>query len=299
MPFEILRIELLEKATPIFFALIALEALVGWAMGKRIARWNDSLTSIATSVVMEVTGLFLNWLMLAVFIAISLHASIPALIGHWLFAHGQPLRLGRRPERRLAATRVLGHGVRRRRCCVLLVPPLGAHRQSIVGEPRRAHSSEDYNLSVGLRHSSIENLFSALFYLPMAFFGVPWEMFLLCYVLNLFYMFWVHTELIGKLPRWFEFVFSTPSHHRVHHARDPKYIDRNFGGTIHLLGPSLWHVPRGRRAPQLRDYHATDDVQPHCRQSALLPRYATQPSANETPARHLELPLAGAGLVAG
>ncbi len=234
MPFDVLRIELLEKATPIFFALIALEALVGWLMGKRIARWNDSLTSIATSVVMEVTGLFLNWLMLAAFIAISLHASIPALFGTGYLPAENPFSWGGG----------LSVDWLQLAYWVLVFVAIDFafywfHRSAHVvnllwGSHVVHHSSEDFNLSVGLRHSSIENLFSALFYLPLAFFGVPCEMFLLCYVLNLFYMFWVHTELIDRLPRWFEFVFSTPSHHREHHARDPKYIDRNFGGTFIL-----------------------------------------------------------------
>lgn len=94
------------------------------------------------------------------------------------------------------------------------------------------HQSEDYNLSVALRQASFGGIFSMLFYLPLALIGFNAYAFLTVKGLNLIYQFWIHTEAIEKLPRWFEFVFNTPSHHRVHHGRNPKYIDRNHAGTL-------------------------------------------------------------------
>ncbi|MEQ8906839.1 sterol desaturase family protein [Ekhidna sp.] len=94
------------------------------------------------------------------------------------------------------------------------------------------HQSEDYNLSVALRQSSFGGVFSMLFYLPLALMGFSAYAFLTVKGLNLIYQFWIHTEAIEKLPRWFEYVFNTPSHHRVHHGRNPKYIDRNHAGTL-------------------------------------------------------------------
>ena len=94
------------------------------------------------------------------------------------------------------------------------------------------HQSEDYNLSVALRQSSFGGVFSMLFYLPLALMGFSAYAFLTVKGLNLIYQFWIHTEAIEKLPRWFEYIFNTPSHHRVHHGRNPKYIDRNHAGTL-------------------------------------------------------------------
>jgi hypothetical protein len=94
------------------------------------------------------------------------------------------------------------------------------------------HSSEEYNLTVALRQSSLQVLFSAWFGLPLAFIGLPWEVLLPVAAINLIYQFWIHTRLVGKLPRWVEFIFNTPSHHRVHHGRNPKYIDRNHAGVF-------------------------------------------------------------------
>lgn len=94
------------------------------------------------------------------------------------------------------------------------------------------HQSEDYNLSVALRQSSFGGVFSMVFYLPLAVMGFSTYAFLTVKGLNLIYQFWIHTEAISKLPPWFEYVFNTPSHHRVHHGRNPKYIDRNHAGTL-------------------------------------------------------------------
>ncbi|TGL44917.1 sterol desaturase family protein [Leptospira perdikensis] len=94
------------------------------------------------------------------------------------------------------------------------------------------HSSEEFNLSVALRQSFVRNIGIGLFYLPLALLGFPVESYLIIDALNRTYQFWVHTRTIGKLPVWFEYVLVTPSHHRVHHAMNPEYIDRNYGGVF-------------------------------------------------------------------
>jgi sterol desaturase/sphingolipid hydroxylase (fatty acid hydroxylase superfamily) len=93
------------------------------------------------------------------------------------------------------------------------------------------HSSQRYNLSTALRQpwTPWSHL---LFYPWLALVGVrPW-MILAAEGIDLIYQFWVHTEAIGRLPRWFELVFNTPSHHRVHHGSNPEYLDRNYGGIL-------------------------------------------------------------------
>jgi hypothetical protein len=94
------------------------------------------------------------------------------------------------------------------------------------------HQSEDYNLSVALRQSSFGGTLGMFFYLPLALMGFNTYAFLAIKGFNLLYQFWIHTEAIHKLPRWFEWLFNTPSHHRVHHGRNPKYIDKNHAGTL-------------------------------------------------------------------
>jgi hypothetical protein len=70
------------------------------------------------------------------------------------------------------------------------------------------------------------------FYVPLIALGVHPAALAFCSSANLVYQFWIHTERIDKMPRWFEFVFNTPSHHRVHHASQGGYLDRNFGGIL-------------------------------------------------------------------
>lgn len=93
------------------------------------------------------------------------------------------------------------------------------------------HSSKRFNLTTALRQPWTSAT-TWWFYLPMVALGVHPAAIPFCYGINLLYQFWVHTERIGKLPRPYEYVFNTPSHHRVHHASQGGYLDRNFGGIL-------------------------------------------------------------------
>jgi len=93
------------------------------------------------------------------------------------------------------------------------------------------HQSQQYNLSTALRQTSSGALLGWLFYLPMAVAGVPPLIFGIVALIDLLYQFWVHTELVRKLG-WFDRVFCSPSNHRVHHAVNDQYLDRNYGGIL-------------------------------------------------------------------
>ena len=95
------------------------------------------------------------------------------------------------------------------------------------------HSSQHYNLSTALRQTWT-GVFSLafLFRLPLFLLGFPPAMVFFVAGLNLIYQFWVHTEAVGRMPRWFEALMNTPSHHRVHHAVNPRYLDRNYAGVF-------------------------------------------------------------------
>jgi len=93
------------------------------------------------------------------------------------------------------------------------------------------HQSEDYNLSTALRQTSTGFLFNWIFYLPLFLIGFPPEVLITVNALNLIYQFWVHTQFIGKLGI-LDRILVTPSNHRVHHAQNAQYIDRNYGGIF-------------------------------------------------------------------
>jgi len=80
--------------------------------------------------------------------------------------------------------------------------------------------------------------------------------------LNLTYQFWLHTELIGTLPRWFEYVFNTPAHHRVHHASNPEYLDCNYGGVLIVFDRMFGSFRRALPEVPLR-YGLVEPVRSH------------------------------------
>lgn len=95
------------------------------------------------------------------------------------------------------------------------------------------HSSQHYNLSTALRQSWTGAFtLGFLFALPLVVLGFHPVMLLIVGGFNLIYQFWIHTEAIARMPRWFEAVMNTPSHHRVHHATNPRYLDRNYAGVF-------------------------------------------------------------------
>lgn len=93
------------------------------------------------------------------------------------------------------------------------------------------HSSRDMNIITGIRFGPLEGVWSLIAHVPMVLIGFSPDVVLFSLILVLAYQTWLHTELIGKLG-WLERVLNTPSHHRVHHGSDEKYLDRNFGGIL-------------------------------------------------------------------
>ena len=109
-----------------------------------------------------------------------------------------------------------------------------AHRVRWVwAEHVNHHSSQHYNLTTALRQSWTGQM-TGMFVLqvPMVLFGFHPAVIAFVYGFNLIYQFWIHSEAIDKLPRPIEYIFNTPSHHRVHHATNPRYLDANYAGTL-------------------------------------------------------------------
>lgn len=201
-------------AIPVFFLLIFVELIYGRIHERRMYRLNDAFSNISCGITEKVTGVFASVFTILAYEWTHANFRLFDLANTWYwfiiafvmqdFLYYWAHRLSH--EVNLFWT---GHVVH--------------------------HQSEDYNLSVALRQGALQKVWTFYFYLPMAFLGISTEFFVLTGSINLLYQFWIHTEAIDRLPRWFEYVFNTPSHHRVHHARNPKYIDRNHGGTLILF----------------------------------------------------------------
>jgi len=109
------------------------------------------------------------------------------------------------------------------------------------------HSSEHYNLAAALRQTWTGNITGAfLFWTWMPLIGSHPGMIMFMQAISLLYQFWIHTEAINKMPRWYEFIFNTPSHHRVHHGSDLLYLDKNHAGIL-----IIWDRMFGTFQPEL------------------------------------------------
>ena len=109
------------------------------------------------------------------------------------------------------------------------------------------HHGEEFNLSTALRQTSTGWLWKWVFYLPMIVIGIPAQVFVTVAGINLVYQFWVHTKHIGHLGV-FEKVFVTPMNHGIHHAKNPEYIDANYGGVF-----IIWDRMFGTYIPERPD----------------------------------------------
>lgn len=113
------------------------------------------------------------------------------------------------------------------------------------------HSSQHFNFSTALRQPWFSFITgSFVLSAPLVWLGFHPAMIAFSASLNLFYQFFVHTEAVGRLPRWVEAVFNTPSHHRVHHGKNPKYLDANYAGAL-----IIWDRLYGTFVPE-------DDAEP-------------------------------------
>ena len=109
------------------------------------------------------------------------------------------------------------------------------------------HSSQHYNLSAALRQTWAGSFYSCIFWLWLPLIGFHPGIIIFQMSISLLYQFWIHTELIQKTPKWIEFFFNTPSHHRVHHGSNPIYLDRNHAGIL-----IIWDKLFGTFQPELK-----------------------------------------------
>jgi len=110
------------------------------------------------------------------------------------------------------------------------------------------HSSRYLNFATALRQGVGERLHKFLFWLWLPLLGFEPAMIITMISISLFYQFWIHTTAVDRLPAWFEAVFNTPSHHRVHHGSNVRYLDRNHGGVL-----IVWDKLFGTFSPERED----------------------------------------------
>jgi len=277
-------------AIPVFFLLVGVELLAARLMGQDVYRTGDALGDLGCGVLQQMVGVFARTLLFAGYLGVYGHLRLwewsASGVGTWIVA-------------------ILGvdfayywfhrtsHGV---------AVMWAAH---VVH-----HQSEDYNLAVALRQGAVQPFFSSLFYLPLALLGIPPLVFAISSSFNTLYQFWIHTRLVGRMGP-LEWVFNTPSHHRVHHGRDPKYIDRNHAGALIIWDRLFGSFQPEEEEPTYGITHALDSYDPvtahlrpfqelwaRCRQARgfdklkvwFMPPGWTPPGVDWAPAKALDAP---------
>jgi sterol desaturase/sphingolipid hydroxylase (fatty acid hydroxylase superfamily) len=220
---------------PFFFVLMGVELAYAALSRRRLFRLNDSIADLSCGILSQVSGVFSKLFAIGIYVWVWRHlaaqrwASLPAWVDGAPFAHAEAFPWVSVHPRELASW-----------TAVFVLVDLAyywSHRLSHEINVLWAghvvhHSSEEYNLAVALRQSSIHGLFTWVFYVPLALVGIPPVMYVTSYALNLLYQFWIHTRAVGRMGWATELVMNTPSHHRVHHGRNPKYLDRNHAGVL-------------------------------------------------------------------
>jgi alkylglycerol monooxygenase len=199
-------------AIPIFLLTIALDWFAGYMKGKKdYYRFADTVTNLNLGVGQQATNIMSKIVLIGIY---------DYLYRHFAFVE-------------------LGNSIPVIIVCTLLFDFIyywahrWAHEMNIFwGAHVVHHQSEEYNLSVALRQSWFHNLIAFPLFLPMAFMGFNTLVLGGVAAFVTLYQYWIHTQAIGKMPRWFEFIFNTPSHHRVHHGVNPKYIDKNHAAFL-------------------------------------------------------------------
>ncbi len=207
-------------AVPFFFLLIGVELVVAWITHRHLYRFNDAINDLSCGITEQVIGVFLK----------------AVLFGGYLFCFDLVTRRG---WNLIDVSQYSAGGKWAAAIALFLGVDLAYYWFHRIAHEYNApwaghvvhHSSEEYNLAVALRQGTFQGLFSWVFYLPLALLGFPPLWFLAVSSFDTLYQFWIHTRAIPKLGP-LEWVFNTPSHHRVHHARNPKYLDKNYAGTL-------------------------------------------------------------------
>lgn len=200
----------LNEAVPFFFGAIALEYILAFLTRLPPARLNDAFSSIAAGTLSQLSKIIILSAELALYVFIYDNFNLITLPwdypGTWYFC--------------FIGVDFIYYWFHR-----------AAHEINIMWAAHQVHhSSEDYNFTTALRQSVVQNYTSAIFYMPLAL-VVPPSIFFVHSQFNMLYQFWIHTEIVRSLGP-LEYILNTPSHHRVHHGRNPYCIDKNYGGTL-------------------------------------------------------------------
>jgi alkylglycerol monooxygenase len=208
---ELKNVQYIAKAIPFFFLFIGLEVIFSYFKKKDFYNFHDSINDLSCGIIQQIIEVFVKIGLLSIYI--------------YLFIN---FRIFEIPLDSPVAWII----------CFIMTDFFyycfhrASHEISFIwGSHLPHHQSEEYNLTVALRQGTFEHMFSSFFFLPLAVVGFHPLMYYSCFEIMTIYQFWIHTRAINKMGTY-ELIFNTPSHHRVHHGKNPIYIDKNYGGVF-------------------------------------------------------------------
>ncbi|UOB06306.1 lysoplasmalogenase family protein [[Acidovorax] ebreus] len=205
--------QIIVLVTPVFLALMALEWAIGRWRGRPALRLADAVSSVSLGMLSQTSAVFTVLLRVGLYTLAYEHLALWRSEAFWTTWHGWLIAL-------------VFYDF-----CYYWLHRMG-HEVAVLWAAHAVHhQSQDYNLSTALRQTSSGAVLGWVFYLPMALAGVPPLVFVVVGLVDLLYQFWVHTEQVGRLG-WFDRWFCSPSNHRVHHAVNDGYLDKNYGGVL-------------------------------------------------------------------
>ena len=217
-----------EMAVPLFVALIVIELIYGKVSGKARFEGKDTFVSMFMGLGSTVAG--------------ALAATFTVVLAYWVWENFAIFDFGYAPWVFLLAF-VLDD------LAYYWIHRMGHRMRWMWAAHVIHHSSQHYNLSTALRQTWTGSITPGIFFKwPIFILGIEPGIVFFCAGLNLIYQFWIHTEAIDKMPRWFEYALNTPSHHRVHHANNPQYLDANYAGVF-----MFWDRMFGSFIPEQKD----------------------------------------------
>jgi len=210
--------QIIVLATPVFLLSIAIEFAIGRLRARRgtgqdTYRLADTVNSMGLGLLSQISAVLTGLLRIGIYTAVHSAVALFPDTDFWTTWYGWLLAL-------------VFYDF-----CYYWLHRMG-HESAVLWAAHVVHhQSQHYNLATALRQTSSGALLGWIFYLPMAAAGVPPLVFGVVALVDLLYQFWVHTEQVGRLG-WFDRWFCSPSNHRVHHAVNDRYLDRNYGGIL-------------------------------------------------------------------
>lgn len=218
----------------IFLIMIAFEVIASWWLKKGFYTKEYLIINLSLSSLQQIFGLINQALFLSAFVFVQTHFSIQTLLNAPEIASGWPLWVsGVFPYIQFNIPVMMNW------ILVLILADFCqywlhrlSHEVNILWAGHIVHhSNTEYNYGVAIRQSFLEGFYTWIFYLPLAFIGIPWELYISAYTLSLLWQFFVHTRFVDRMGVLEKFM-ATPSHHRAHHGKNDIYLDKNYGALF-------------------------------------------------------------------